>query len=182
MLRIKYNSPVILSFSFICAIVFGLNLLTANSLLSWFTAPVVFNFGIKGILSMFSYIFGHANMDHLLGNLMFILLLGPIIEEKYGSSKLLVMIVLTAFATSLLNILFFNSGIIGASGIVFMLIVLISFTNVESGKIPLTFILILLLYLGREVINSFQMDNISQFGHIIGGVCGSLFGFAKSMK
>jgi len=33
-----------------------------------------------------------------------------------------------------------------------------------------------LLFLGREVVDAFQPDQISQFAHIIGGITGGLFG------
>jgi membrane associated rhomboid family serine protease len=130
------------------------------------------------ILTLFTHVLGHASMEHLIGNLTFILLVGPIIEEKYGDRKTLLMIVVTALITGLLNVLFFHTGLMGASGIVFMLILLVSFTNSKSGEIPITFILIAILFIGKEVMQSLQNDQISQFAHIIGGVCGSLFGFA----
>ena len=129
------------------------------------------------IFSLFSHVIGHGSLDHLLGNMTFILLLGPIVEEKYGSRFTLLMIVLTAFITGILNISFFNTGLLGASGIVFMLILLVSFTNVNGGQIPLTFILVALLFIGKEILQSLQADQVSQFAHIIGGVCGSIFGF-----
>lgn len=129
------------------------------------------------ISTLFSHVIGHGSMDHLLGNMTFILLLGPIVEEKYGSKFTLFMIVITAFITGLLNISFFDTGLLGASGIVFMLILLVSFTNVKGGQIPLTFILVALLFIGKEVLLSLQADHVSQFAHIIGGVCGSAFGF-----
>lgn len=132
------------------------------------------------IFTLFSHVLGHANWGHLLGNLTFILLVGPIVEEKYGSKRLLTMILLTALITGLLNVLFFNSGLLGASGVVFMLILLSSFTNVRSGEIPLTFIVVALLFIGKEILDSVQNDNISQFAHIIGGICGSVFGFKAS--
>ena len=67
----------------------------------------------------------------------------------------------------------------GASGIVFMMILLSSFTNIRSGEIPLTFVLVVLMYLTREVVTAFSdEDSISQLAHIAGGLCGSLFGFA----
>jgi membrane associated rhomboid family serine protease len=87
------------------------------------------------------------------------------------------MMLVTALVTGLLNILFFHTGLLGASGIVFMLILLVSFTNSKSGEIPLTFILIALLFIGKEILQSLQSDQISQFAHIIGGICGSVFGF-----
>ena len=62
------------------------------------------------------------------------------------------------------------------------MILLASFTNFKRGEIPLTFILILVLYLGQEVMNFFRSDNISQFAHIAGGFCGSLFGFLRPVR
>jgi membrane associated rhomboid family serine protease len=129
------------------------------------------------IFRLFSHIFGHGNLDHLLGNLTFVLLLGPIVEEKYGSRKTALMILVTALITGSLNITLFSTGLMGASGIVFMLILLVSFTNTNEGEIPITFVLVALLFIGKEVIQSLNEDNISQFAHIIGGACGSMFGF-----
>ena len=43
-------------------------------------------------------------------------------------------------------------------------------------------ILIAILFLGKEVWQSLQADNISQFAHIAGGICGSLFGFSGFVK
>jgi membrane associated rhomboid family serine protease len=122
---------------------------------------------------------GHVDWAHLMTNFAFILLLGPILEEKYGSSGLFFMMLLTALATGILNVLLMSTGLLGASGIVFMMILLVSFTNIRSGDIPLTFILVVALYLTREIIASVREDSISQFAHIVGGVCGSLFGFIR---
>ena len=87
------------------------------------------------------------------------------------------MIIFTAIFTGVLNILFFDTGLLGACGIVFMLILLSSITNYRNGDIPITFLLVVALYLGKEVMSAFETDQISQFGHIIGGVCGAVFGF-----
>jgi membrane associated rhomboid family serine protease len=99
------------------------------------------------------------------------------LESAYGSLSLLLMIAVTALVTGLLNVFLFPTTLLGASGVVFMMILLGSFTNFTKGEIPLTFILILILYLGRELLNSFRTNDISEFAHIVGGFCGSLFGF-----
>jgi len=101
------------------------------------------------------------------------------LEENYGSKDLLLMMIITALATGILNVLFFKTALLGASGVVFMMILLSSFTNFSRGEIPLTFILVLILYMGVQIVNSFASDNISQFAHIIGGLCGSFFGFLR---
>ncbi len=176
-MKLKFNSPVILGFSLVCVAVFVLDKLMAGSLMPFFTLGNVNASSGLSILTLFTHVIGHANIEHLLGNLTFILLLGPIVEEKYGDMRTLFMMLITAFVTGILNLLFFHTGLMGASGIVFMLILLVSFTNTKSGEIPVTFILIAILFIGKEVIESLKTDQISQFAHIIGGLCGSVFGF-----
>jgi len=184
-LQIRYNSPVILSFSILCVVSYLINSIhtgfqttTGGLLMPLFSLSSHFSPGsIVQYLSLFLYTAGHVNFEHLMGNLSFILLIGPLIEERYGAKNLLLMMAATAVITGILNILFFNTAITGASGIVFMLIMLTSFTNVKEGQIPLTFIMILVLYIGKEILHSFGSDSVSQFGHIIGGLCGSLFAF-----
>ncbi len=136
----------------------------------------------SSLFTLMSHVIGHANLDHLLGNMTFILLLGPMVEEKYGSNKTIWMILVTALITGILNMAFFSTGLLGASGIVFMLILVVSFTNSGGNSIPLTFILVALLFIGKEVMHSLQADQVSQFAHIIGGVVGSIFGFALKPK
>ncbi len=181
-MRISYNSPVILTFALICTAVFFMDQFMANELMPYFAVGTQFSAHPLMIFSLFSHVIGHGSIEHLIGNMTFILLIGPIIEEKYDSSKTLLMIAATALITGLINVLFFSTGLLGASGIVFMLILLVSFTNVTDGKIPLTFILVALLFVGKEVIQSMQADHVSQAAHIIGGLCGSFFGFILGKK
>lgn len=128
-------------------------------------------------LRLFTHVLGHSSLEHYVGNMLFILLLGPILEEKYGSSRMLTMILITALVTGLVNNIFFTTGLLGASGIVFMMIVLSSMVSLRQGEIPVTMILVIILYLGNEVIQGvFSRDNISQLTHILGGICGIIFG------
>lgn len=126
---------------------------------------------------LFSHALGHANWEHLFSNLSLLLILGPILEEKYSTKSLALMSFITALITGILNVSFMRTGLYGASGIVFMMILLASFANVKARTIPLTFILVVILFLGKEVINSFEANNVSQFAHILGGILGSIFGF-----
>jgi len=176
-MRIRYNAPVILTFTLLCTVVLIIDQLLGGFTEAFFVSYPGFSGSILDFLRLFTHVLGHQNWLHLMSNFSFILLIGPVLEEKYRSGPLLVMVLVTAVVTGILNVLFFSSGLMGASGIVFMLILLSSFTNIRSGEIPLTFILIVTLFLAKEFINALAEDNISQFAHIIGGVCGSLFGF-----
>jgi len=184
--RIKYNAPTTLTFAFVCALV----LLLSQTVLPGLTKGLFMVPGKEGFtakdpldwLRLFTHVIGHADWNHLISNLAFILLIGPILEVNYGSASLLAMMAITALVTGVMNVLLFQTALLGASGIVFMMILLASFTNFNKGEIPLTFILILGLYLGREILNSFKSNDISEFAHIVGGFCGSLFGFFRPSR
>jgi len=178
-MKLTFNSPVILGFSLLCVAVFLLDKILIGQLIPFFALGHVSIANPVSLMTLFTHVIGHASLEHLIGNLTFILLLGPIIEEKYGDRRTLFMMVITAFVTGILNMLFFHTGLMGASGIVFMFILLVSFTNSKTGEVPVTFILIAILFIGKEIIQSLQTDQISQFAHIIGGVVGSVFGFAS---
>ena len=73
-------------------------------------------------------VFGHADFAHFIGNASYILLLGPLLEEKYSSKVLISVIAVTAVITGLVNnICFPNVALCGASGVVFAFILLSSF-------------------------------------------------------
>jgi membrane associated rhomboid family serine protease len=185
-MKIRYNAPVTLTFALISAIVLSLDQLLGLGLIpGLFSVPGREQFTFANAvnwLRLITHIGGHISWQHLLGNFAIILLIGPILEEKYGTFSILIMVLLTAFITGMLNALLLPNGLLGASGVAFMMILLASFTNIRNGEIPLTFILILVFYLANELITSFQENQISEFAHIVGGACGSLFGFLRPRR
>ena len=182
-MKIRYNAPVVLNYSLIAVLVLFLNPILGGELIpAWFVVPGRGYFNTESVISyvrLLSHIAGHISWEHLLGNFAIILLVGPILEEKYGSFSLLVMILITALVTGILNSLLFQGALLGASGVAFMMILLAPFTNTKNGEIPLTFILIIALYIVKEVFQSFQNNDIAEFAHIAGGFCGSIFGFIR---
>jgi membrane associated rhomboid family serine protease len=173
--RITYNAPVVLSFALLAVIV---QLLPDDAKL-WFVAWPEFHDG-RAYVGLVSHVLGHGNWDHLLANFTLILLLGPILEERHGSLSLLIMIVITALVTGLITVAFTSTFLLGASGIVFMMILLASTANIRAREIPLTFIAIAVLFMGREIIQAFRDDKVSQLAHLIGGVAGAIFGFLSA--
>ena len=177
-LQFDYNSKVILTYLFICLGAWILNIITrgkSNKKLfqSYRSSP----FNPLTYIRMFTHCIGHKDLDHLISNFLYILLVGPMIEEKYGTINLLIMILSTAFITGVINSIISKNRILGASGIVFMLIVLSSFVNISSGKIPITLVLIFIFYIVNEIIDGiFKKDNVSHLGHLIGAICGLAFG------
>lgn len=173
-LRVTYNAPVVLTFALLALIVTFLPLDVRRH---YFAAHNDF-YEWTSYTGLILHTLGHANWDHYLGNFMMILLVGPMLEERYGSGKLLMMMAVTAIVTGLINVLFLNTFLMGASGIVFMMILLASTANIRSGEIPLTFIAIAVIYLGGEVYRALTNDdNVSRMAHLLGGVSGAAFGF-----
>jgi len=117
-----------------------------------------------------------------MSNMMLLLLVGPILEEKYGSRILLIMIAIVAVITGLVNIIFFpQAALLGASGVVFMMIIMASVVGMKRGEIPLTLLVVAVIYLGQEIVTGISStDNISQLTHIIGGICGGIFAFKQN--
>lgn len=180
--KINYNSPVILSFTLLSFISLIIGYLTGFKSTEFLFMNYMSNFSDPLFyIRLFTHVLGHANYPHFINNFLLILILGPMLEEKYGSKNLLIMIIFTAFLTALINLVFFNKALLGASGIVFMMILLSSFTNIQKDSIPLTFLLVFALYIGQEIfLGLFKNDQIAQFAHIAGGLCGSFFGYYLS--
>jgi membrane associated rhomboid family serine protease len=173
-LRITYNAPVVLTFALLAVIV---QLLPESVKLDWFVAQPTLEHSVHGYVRLVSYVLGHANWQHLLGNFMLILLIGPILEERHGSLRLLGMIVVTALVTGVVYMMFSSGALLGASGVAFMMILLASTANIRAGEIPLTFIAVVVLYCGAEITQMFKNDNVAHGAHLIGGAVGAMFGF-----
>lgn len=158
-LKITFNAPVTLGFVFICFVVTLLGVLTGGGstrLLfmtyhSSLTNPLTY-------LRFFTHVFGHAGWSHFIGNASYLLLLGPMLEEKYGSKEMLEVIGVTALATGIVNYIFFwNVALCGASGVVFAFIVLASFTGFRAGEIPLS------LFWLRSSLSDSRYMKVSQY-------------------
>lgn len=179
-LKISFNSPIILGFVILSFIVYVVDNLTGG-----FSTRLLFSVYRSSFIDPFTYfrffghVLGHANLDHFLGNIMLILVIGPMLEEKYGSANILFVILATALVTGLVHFFVFSHVyLLGASGVVFAFILLSSFAGFREGRIPFTFIVVALLYIGQQVYQGvFVQDNISNLTHILGGIVGAVLGY-----
>ncbi len=184
-IKITFNSPVVLMLVILCFIATLLGTVTGGKITqllfmtyhSSLLHPLTY-------LRFFTHILGHANWAHFIGNASYLLLLGPLLEEKYGSKVLLKCILLTAVTTGIINYICFpHQGLCGASGVVFTFIILSSFTGIKDKEIPLTFLLVSIVFIGQQVYNGMTSnDNISYMAHIIGGIIGAILGYKMNRK
>ena len=180
--RLQYNAPVTLTFALI-----SLAALILGKVTDGWTTTYLFSVWHSSLADILTYprfilhVLGHTDYSHYIGNMMMILVVGPGLEEKYGSRNLLSAIIITALVSGLVHwFLFPGTMLLGASGIVFMMIVMASLAGMRDGCIPITLILVLVLYLVNEIVDGVVIsDNVSQLTHIIGGVCGAVLGLRR---
>ncbi len=184
-LKITFNAPVVLSLAVISFVATLLNYVTGGAsgrvLFMTYHSPLS---SPMTWIRAFTHIFGHADWTHLIGNMSYLLLLGPMLEEKYSSQTLAGVIAVTAVVTSVVNYIFFPGiALCGASGVVFAFILLSSFTEFREGEIPVTFILVAVFFLGQQIYDGITVqDNISNMAHIVGGIIGVLLGYGLNKK
>ena len=96
MKKFQYNSPVILSFFLISFVSLILGWLSNGR-----TTALLFSVYRSSLMNpltfvrFFGHVLGHADFEHFLGNMLMLLVVGPPLEERYGSKVLLTGILLT---------------------------------------------------------------------------------------
>ena len=175
--KIYINAPITLVFVSICLATLALDSITNGKSTDLFFCT----YGSSWLdpltyVRLIGHVFGHENLSHLISNSLYLLLLGPILEEKYHD-RIIIVILVTAIVTGLTNNIFQPDIMLyGSSGVVFAFILLASITGKEEG-IPITLILVTVLWLGQEIYEGINTaDNVSQLTHILGGLSGALLG------
>lgn len=181
---IHYNSPVVLTFALLAfgALLLGLENTQLNTLLfSVYQAPLT---NTLTWVRLFFHVLGSTSPEQYVEDMMLVLLIGPMIEEKYGSQQLLVMIVITTVLTGAASMFFFpQSALTGCGELIFMLVVLASMARMENGRIPLTTVLVIFLYLGQAIYAAVSVQsNLYQMTQLLGGLCGCVFGLTLNRK
>ena len=178
---IDYNSKVILTFFFICLIFRILDRIFQGEVTQSLGSKRCFILNPLLYIRMVTRIFVHQDWNHFSNNFFYILLLGPMLEEKYGSLNLIYMILGTAIFTSIITLIFEpKTNGIGCSDICYMMIVLCSIVNITNGKIPLTLIIVFFKFVADEIIlifNHKKNDNVGHLAHVTGALAGFIIGY-----
>ncbi|MDD7416751.1 MAG: rhomboid family intramembrane serine protease [Treponemataceae bacterium] len=122
------------------------------------------------------YPFGFSSWNQLTANLVFILLLFPKIESVFGKLFSSMLVLITVAFAGVICVCFSNSVIYGTSGIVCMLLILAIFISADKRQIPLSYILLAVIYFAREIVSIIDTNTIEVFCHFAGSLAGSLVG------
>ena len=189
--KVILDAPVPVFFVVICTLFYLIDLLLLknNNSLNLTSSPTTAGGALPFLISqplsylrLFLYVFGFSSPQLLVTDLIFIMLLGPAIEERYGSVVIAIMMAVSALFSGVLNACFCKTSLRGASCIIFMLIFLNSFMSLSKKKIPLSFIMVICMYIAREFFEKTSSGIVGILICLAGGLCGSLFAFLTSPK
>jgi membrane associated rhomboid family serine protease len=116
--------------------------------------------------------------------MMLFLILSPGLERRLGFGRYMLCLAGTAVFVGLGHIAFGsqNSILGGASGWVFMMIILATFAGNEPGTVSIPTILVGVMYAGQEIGGALGPGNVSHLAHLLGGVCGLAAGMVGLVR
>ena len=183
--RIDIDAPLTLGFAAACALVhilgaafgfrFTVQYFSVSSMVRDFRPMYPLSYW-----RLVSHIFGHSSWEHLNSNMINLLLVGPACEREFTTLGLTKIYLWTAVCSALAHMLLGapDAAQLGASGLVFMLILLNSLLSARTGRYPLTFIVQVGLWVNKEVVaQMLQHDKVSHIAHLSGALVGTVAGY-----
>jgi membrane associated rhomboid family serine protease len=126
--------------------------------------------------AVFGYNFSHVNFDHLIGNLLYLLLLGPAVEAYFGRFRYISFWILCGIGGGIGWALFYpKSVIIGASVANSGLMAVFPFVQRSLvGKLLTGLVFLVMLYnqFGASVSDLINSSDVAHLGHVAGAVTG----------
>ncbi|MFC1608987.1 rhomboid family intramembrane serine protease [Patescibacteria group bacterium] len=150
------------------------------------SAPKYIDLGeVRTYVKLWTHILGHGSWSHFSVNAAYLMLIGPLVERHYGSLRVLGLILVTAITTSTVSLFVTGDPIIGASGVIFFLIILNLFiTNHDESerRVPIESVVVSLFFICREIVNMFGVNNVSQLTHLVGAAIGIVYVYRLRQK
>ncbi|MGN0728108.1 rhomboid family intramembrane serine protease [Treponema sp.] len=191
-LRAVFDSPVILVFTAVSAAFFIFDAFSSINISGLLfechgaKSDPAFNFkSAADYARMIFYPLGFSGRPQFFMSMAFLLLLGPLLEERYGSLMLSLMLFITSLVGGVLTACLSPFSIMGAGGIVFMLVILSVLQSFIKKQVPFSWIFVFILFISFELtavpasenFPDFLNKSVPVFIQLASGICGSLFGF-----
>ena len=190
-LKFVYDAPVMLTFALAVLVIFVLDTFVVKGKLAekWLLSPtsaegsLPFAFSdFTSIFRLFLHVLGGRDIPFLICNLIFILLLGPEMEERYGSVIIGIMIFVAALFSGVLNACFCKIPVSGSEPVVFMLILRCAMMHLSRSTVSASALVVIILFAVMLVLRKNPNGVVGVVITLAGGLCGSLFAFLTSPK
>ena len=157
--------------------------------LTYLNFPFIENFVLFPIQSgyfqpyqLLSYMFLHSSVTHIVFNMIGLLVFGPNIENKFGTSKFIKIYLIMGLISGLASIIFINNPVVGASGAIWGIMMLFALFNPNE----LLYIYFIIPVRAKFIIGAFftielflsimgSSDGVSHVAHVAGALTGALF-------
>jgi len=131
---------------------------------------------------LLSYMFLHSSVTHIVFNMIGLLVFGPNIENKFGTSKFIKIYLIMGLISGLASIIFINNPVVGASGAIWGIMMLFALFNPNE----LLYIYFIIPVRAKFIIGAFftielflsimgSSDGVAHIAHVAGALTGSLF-------
>jgi membrane associated rhomboid family serine protease len=200
--KIMFDAPVTIVFVLLTIAVYFVNIMMKESLI-----PMMFTcrslkaadpeaaFNLKNALDyarLILHVFAYTDFPTLLINAVILLLLGSILEERYGSLMLFIMIFIAALVSGVLAVCSPQVPFTGTDSIIFMMIFLLSLTALAKHTVQVSWLLAFIAFTaykaygftttGTKNLSAIIQDNLGLLISLAAGICGSLAGFLIAPK
>lgn len=176
--RITFNAPVILITALMSLVILLFDQLTGHGMAQSFFATGTGSFlDLWTWFRLFFHWLYHASVGGFLNNITLFLILGPVLEKRYGSRAILLVILCTALLSGLGNRWLSSDLLQGMASVDVAFSILMAMSMCRPKEIPLSLILVILAYVGMELyaaMTAFQLA--TTLSHVSGGLTGFLFG------
>lgn len=181
MRRLIVDSPVVLGFGFLCMLLYALDLIIPGDVQKMLGCPHAFQpYRPTHWVRTVTHVFAHSSLPHIKGNMGMLMLVGPSVENEFGSENLAKIMLAVAVSSWFAHVLAGreNSVQLGASGVVFALILLNSLVSATVGTVPLSFVITAIIWVSEELyLLFFGKDGVSHHAHLTGAIVGTLAGY-----
>ena len=125
-------------------------------------------------------IFLHADITHIIYNMIALALFGSILEKIIGGKKFLLVFFLSGIIANVIAVNFYSSSL-GASGAIYgvlgTLLIIRPFMIVFAFGLPMPMIVAGLIWVGGDLVGLFIPSNVGHIAHISGMMVGIIMGF-----
>ena len=179
-LPVSYSGLIIL----ICAVVYFLSLIFPGFVYGYLALDP--NYVMQRPWTLLTYMFVHANFDHIFWNMLVLFFFGTELEKRVGETKFLQIYVLSGIVAALgqmmiSEMMMSGGSLVGASGAIYGVMGCLAIIAPEIRVllffvIPLSIRAAVVLFALLDFITSGSSDNIAHMAHIVGLLVGLAFG------
>ena len=174
-LPVSYSGLIIL----ICIVVFLLDLITPGFVSDYLALNT--DYVMQRPWTLLTYMFVHANFDHIFWNMLVLFFFGMELEKRVGGTKFLEIYFLSGIVAALGQMIIAGGSLVGASGAIYGVMGCLAIIAPEIRVllffiIPLSIRAAVVLFALMDFLLMGASDNIAHMAHIVGLLVGLAFG------